>query len=102
MFAKGAMVKTRHTITVENLKCGGCTSAIINRVGAIGSVEAVEVDLDTDSVSFLSLVSAVPLVRKTLQDMGYPEEGTVFGMSSAASSVRSYVSCVIGKLETAS
>ncbi len=95
-------MKTRHTITVENLKCGGCISAVIKRVGAIGSVEAVEVDLETDTVSFQSPLSAVDTVRRTLRELGYPEQGSALGMSGAASTVRSYVSCVIGKLETAS
>ncbi len=88
----------RHTITVENLKCGGCTSTIIKRVGAINSVETVEVDLDTDTVSFTAPDAAVGTVRTVLRTLGYPEPGSASGLSGFGTAARAYVSCVIGKV----
>jgi copper chaperone CopZ len=42
---------TRQAIKIQNLKCGGCSSTIINRLEAIASMGSVEVDLATDTVS---------------------------------------------------
>jgi len=89
---------TKHTLTIENLKCGGCTATIISRVGALDSVEFVEVDLDADTVSFYAPPAAVGTVRKTLRTLGYPERDSTSGISNIAASARSYVSCAIGKV----
>jgi hypothetical protein len=33
-----------------------------------------------------------------LQDMGYPEKGSIEGFEAGVSNIKSYVSCAIGKM----
>jgi len=95
-------MNTRHRITVENLKCGGCVSTIIKRVGAVESVDSVVVDMDTETVFFVAPLGAVATVHSTLRQLGYPQRGSASVVSSVAATARSYVSCAIGKVQVAS
>jgi copper chaperone len=91
----------RHTITVDNLKCGGCTATITSRLSAIEGVGNVQVDSEAEEVSFFSPPDAVGLVRDTLYTLGYPERGTSSGLSGVGAKVRSLVSCAVGKVGAA-
>jgi copper chaperone len=91
----------RHTILIENLKCGGCTSTILSRIGALDEVRAIVVDQTTDTVTFEAPAEQFATVRETLIKLGYPERGSAAGLAAAAAKARSYVSCVIGKMEVA-
>ncbi len=87
----------KEIIEIENLKCGGCKASVEKGVKKIGSVTAVEVDLDTSTVS----VSHDGTLKRqilldTLGNMGYPEKGT----GTTIQKVKSYVSCAVGRLET--
>lgn len=90
----------KHSITVENMKCGGCTSTILQRIGALASVESVEVEADT--VSFFAPSATVDTVRETLRTLGYPERGSASGVAAITASARSFVSCAVGKMGVAS
>lgn len=89
---------TQHVIRVENLKCGGCSSTIVRRLSDLQPVSGVAVEPDESAVSFQSPSEVVPAVRDLLEKLGYPEEGAVPGLSGLGASVRSFVSCAIGKV----
>ena len=91
----------RTTITVDNLKCGGCSATIARRLSALDGVSDVQIDSESEQVSFLSPPDAVELVRETLQKLGYPEQGSANGLAKAGATVRSFVSCAIGKVGAA-
>jgi copper chaperone len=88
-----------HTITVENLKFSGCTSSLVHRLSGLDGVSDVHVQVESGQVSFIASRSDRDRVCETLQTMGYPERGTVQGMASVATKLRSFVSCALGKVE---
>ena len=88
----------RTTITVDNLKCGGCSATITKRLSALEGVTDVQIDSESEQVSFSSPLYAVELARQTLEALGYPERGTAAGLANLGAKARSLVSCAIGKV----
>lgn len=82
-------------IIVDNLKCGGCANTIKNNLQKIEGVNAVAVEVETSEVTLLHefAVSKQALLDK-LSSLGYPQQGTTTGMQK----VKSYVSCVVGRI----
>ena len=85
-------------IQIENLKCGGCARSIMNGLAQMEGVSNVEVDQDTKRVKFMGEESLRGLVAEKLRSMGYPEEGTLEGLSAGVASAKSFVSCAIGRI----
>ena len=83
---------------IDNLKCGGCEKTILKGLNALDGVADVSVDHELKMVS----LQADPAMRQTivakLQDMGYPEKGSIEGFEAGVSNIKSYVSCAIGKM----
>ena len=84
------------TLTIQNLKCGGCANTIITRLNTIDGIDTVTVSNDTNSVSFNysdenSLNTSIELLSK----LGYPVEGEQNPLSKKA---KSYVSCAVGRI----
>jgi len=84
------------TLTIQNLKCGGCANTIITRLNTINGIDTVTVSNDTNSVSFNysdenSLNTSIELLSK----LGYPVEGEQNPLSKKA---KSYVSCAVGRM----
>lgn len=84
------------TLTIQNLKCGGCANTIITRLNIINGIDTVTVSNDTNSVSFNysdenSLNTSIELLSK----LGYPVEGEQNPLSKKA---KSYVSCAVGRM----
>ena len=84
------------TLTIQNLKCEGCTSTIAKKLSALHGIHYVRVNLDRSEVTFdydgeLNLLDA----KETLKIIGYPEIGTENSWSTRA---KSYMSCAIGKM----
>ena len=84
------------SLTIQNLKCGGCANTIITRLSNIDGIDTVTVNNETDSVSFNynnenTLNKAVELLSK----LGYPVEGEQNPLSKKA---KSYVSCAVGRM----
>jgi len=83
---------------IDNLKCGGCEKTILKDLSALDGVTEVSVDHELKMVS----LQADPAMRQTitdkLQDMGYPEKGSIEGFEAGVSNIKSYVSCAIGKM----
>ena len=85
-------------IEVENLKCGGCARSILNGLAEIPGVSNVEVDQDGKCVKFSGENDARAQVVKKLRSMGYPEKGTLDGLSAGVANAKSFVSCAIGRI----
>ncbi len=84
------------TITIQNLKCGGCANTIITKISALKNISQVSVDLESSTVSF-SVISKEDLlsVQDKLAAIGYPAAGENNSMISKA---KSFVSCATGKM----
>ena len=91
----------QHKLIIENLKCGGCTSTIIKQLSAIDEGETVQVDAESETVSFAAPAEQLDLVKQRLRTLGYPERGSILGLRGMAAKARSYVSCAIGKIGAA-
>jgi copper chaperone len=89
------------TLHVDNLKCGGCAHTIEKSLSAIPGVSAISVSPERGEVAFEADPGLRPKVAKTLQSLGYPETGTVSGLTANVASAKSYVSCAIGKVTSA-
>jgi copper chaperone len=86
---------------VENIKCGGCANGIRQKLTALDAVDEVNVDVESGQVDVVSAAESDALkstIRTTLAGMGYPEKGSVEGLSSVKAKATSYVSCAIGKM----
>ncbi len=61
------------TLKVDNVKCGGCVSAIKDRLLYIGGIDSVEVEIETGRVR---IVGAKTIDQKRvvsdLENIGYP------------------------------
>jgi copper chaperone len=81
---------------VENIKCGGCTRSIQQRLAQIEGVLTATADNQSGLVTVTfepALVSSTTLVD-TLSSMGYP----LIGQNSLNRKARSFVSCAVGRL----
>lgn len=84
------------TITIQNLKCGGCASTITTKISALENISNVTVDLEASSVSFeTSSDEDIASVKNKLAAIGYPEEGE---NNSVVSKAKSFVSCATGRM----
>jgi copper chaperone len=84
-------------IEIDNLKCGGCEATILKGVKSIEGVSDVSVNHDTHTVSEAPEGLRPQIVEKLLF-MGYPEKGTLTGLSAGLANAQSYVSCAIGRV----
>lgn len=84
------------TLAIQNLKCGGCANTIITRLSNIDGINNVQVDNDTDTVSFN--YSDETIINKSidlLSKLGYPVEGEQNPLTKKA---KSFVSCAVGRM----
>jgi copper chaperone CopZ len=83
-------------VHIQNLKCGGCANTISKKLNALDDVSDVLVEIEDNSVTFeYSELHTLDIVKKTLADIGYPEDGEANTLTSKA---KSYVSCAFGKI----
>jgi len=88
--------KDMNTISIQNLKCGGCAATIIKKIKEVEGVTTVEVDVEQSEVKVeLASESLLDKVKARLSQIGYPtlEEENTFGKKA-----KSYVSCAIGRV----
>jgi copper chaperone len=90
----------KHSISVSNLKCGGCAATIRKAIGKLKGLDSLLIDVDTSVVSFDSDEATMESAKTRLRELGYPENGTVKGLEGVVTAAKSYASCVIGKLGT--
>lgn len=84
-----------HTLTVVNMKCGGCEKKITSSLLKAG-LSAVAIDVATQSVSF---EGSVDTARSVLSSLGYPEAGTPEAQSILKKG-HSYLSCALGRISS--
>lgn len=90
------MMKT--TITIQNLKCGGCVNTITSKLSEIRNISNVLVDKISSTVSFrYSDPDDALLVKEKLKKLGYPPADE---RNSQAIRANSYMSCAGGKLRS--
>ncbi len=84
-----------NSITVQNIKCGGCANSIQKKLSNITGVSNIEIDIEEGKISWTDATSDhVEEVKNTLAKMGYPE-----GDSTLMQTAKSFVSCAIGRLD---
>ncbi len=86
-------------IEVENIKCGGCAGSIRKGLAALEGVRTVEVDIDGGVVEVEAPEAQRDEIVRKLASMGYPATGSLHGLKSAGAKARSYVSCVVGRMD---
>ena len=84
------------TVHIQNLTCGGCVNTISKKLNSLDDVSEVTIEVEDNSVTFeYSEAHTLEVVKKTLADIGYPEDGEANTLTSKA---KSYVSCAFGKI----
>jgi copper chaperone len=84
------------TVQIQNLKCGGCANTISKKLNALDDVSEVSIEVEDNSVTFeYTEAHTLDVVKNTLADIGYPEDGEVNTLTYKA---KSYVSCAFGKI----
>lgn len=86
----------KYTISVENIKCGGCAHTVKKGLLLNKQVSSAEVDVESGLITIegakdLDLES----IKADLRNLGYPEKNTDNNLLTKA---RSFVSCAIGKI----
>ena len=82
-----------NTLTVVNMKCGGCEKKITSSLTQAGLTN-IAIDVANQKVSFEGDAN---VARSTLSSLGYPEAGTPEA-ESLLKKGHSYLSCAIGRL----
>ena len=86
----------RTTVSIQNLKCGGCQSTIVKKLHTLEGIQNIDVNTEDCTVSFnYETNDGIETVEKELSKLGYPIEGdkNTFGRIA-----KSYVSCAIGRI----
>jgi len=59
-------------LDVENVKCGGCASAIEEGLKSLGNIESIEVNIENGHVSISGNSLSEPAIREKLAALGFP------------------------------
>jgi len=88
----------KYQIQVENIKCGGCVNSVKSKVLKYSGIDSVDVNVEEGTI-VIEAGEGFDLtgIKKGLASIGYPESGT----GSQLQKARSYVSCMIGRMEKA-
>jgi len=60
-------------LTVQNVKCGGCASAITNGLSSLDGIDSVEVDIESGRVTVYGSAPERKALAAKLAELGYPE-----------------------------
>ncbi|WP_299099374.1 heavy metal-associated domain-containing protein [uncultured Winogradskyella sp.] len=86
----------KNSFNIQNLKCGGCANTIVTQLSKLDGISEVEVNNDTDEVSFNTVsVTEIESVKQKLSDLGYPIVGDANSLPKKA---KSFVSCAVGRM----
>ena len=85
----------KETVTIQNLKCGGCANTIQNKLLEIDGINTVDINLEKDEVSIEFQESQnMETAKSKLKTLGYP---TIDEKNSILDKTRSFVSCASGR-----
>jgi copper chaperone CopZ len=87
---------TTEKIIIANLKCSGCATTITKELFNLKGVLNVSVDPDTDCVDITYEGIEREIIIDKLHSLGYPEATEENGLLLQ---LKSYASCMIGKLD---
>ena len=62
-------------LVVDNVKCGGCVSAIQEGLGKLPGVQSVDVVIETGQVTVNGEGLSRETLSRTLAELGYPVRG---------------------------
>lgn len=83
------------TITVQNLRCGGCVNTITNKLSEIENIQDIKVMPEASAVSFrYQDIEDVFKVKEKLKKLGYPAINEKVNLITKANS---FISCATGK-----
>ena len=83
------------SITVQNLKCGGCARTITTKLTELGSISDIDINVEDSKISFsYSNDSDLIAIKEKLKNLGYP---SIDDANSITSKAKSFVSCATGK-----
>jgi len=92
------MTKMQKTITIQNLKCGGCARTITTKVSELNNIENVKVDVENSTVTFDFITDTdFETVKDRLNTIGYPVVGD---KNSIGLKAKSFVSCASGRMSS--
>lgn len=85
----------RETLTVNNIKCGGCEATVKGGLIKIEGVENIRVDSTSGEVEFdYTDEATLAVAKQKLHNMGYTENDP-----NLIDTAKSYVSCMMGKMK---
>ncbi len=87
-----------YEISVENIKCGGCSNTITTKLNAMDAVESSDVDIENGVITITGDEANKVEVAELLLKLGYPETGTAEGLKAVKAKAKSFVSCAVGKM----
>ena len=90
----------KYRIEVENIKCGGCSRSIEDKISAIPGVVQVSIDVETNQVNITGDDGLRDQLCTALESLGYPERGTATGLSAMGAKAKSVVSCAVGRMRS--
>ena len=83
------------TITVQNLKCGGCVNTITTKLSEIKNIQDIQVLPEASVVYFqYQDIEDVFKVKEKLKKLGYPAINEKVNLITKANS---FISCATGK-----
>ncbi|HHC73521.1 MAG TPA: cation transporter [Thiothrix sp.] len=94
------------SISVENIRCGGCANSITHKLMTNEHINSVDVNVNEQTVT-LTLDDALDeptrdnvkaTAQQQLHQLGYPERGSVEGLQALTGKAKAVVSCAIGKI----
>jgi len=88
----------KETIVVANLKCSGCANTIKKNLSELEGMQHVNVNHDSGEVE-VEYNDQLPreVITKKLSSLGYPEATEENGLLTQ---IKSYASCMIGKIQS--
>ena len=90
----------QYEISVENIKCGGCSNTIEKKAGTITGIDSLSVDVATGTISATGKDGLREQLCTVLASLGYPEVGTVSGLTSVGKKAKSVASCAVGRMRS--
>ncbi len=85
----------RTTVHIQNLKCGGCETTIVNRLSEVKNISEVEINQNDETVSFdFHTNHDFEKAKHVLSAIGYPIVGSENKLITKA---KSYISCIKGR-----
>ncbi len=84
------------TVKIQNLKCGGCESAIAKKLHTLKNIKDISVNANDCTVSFsYETNDGLETVKKELTRLGYPLTDS---KNSLGRKAKAYISCKLGRL----